>query len=110
MIFNQTELVTLVLPDQSEATTPPLDSSNHRHRVNLLIVIEVIRTTCLHFSISSPFAGAEKQQEIPSSSRKRKSKDEMSSGKETTGPSILIASLENEPSEKKNCYEIGGSS
>jgi hypothetical protein len=47
MIFNQTELVTLVLPDQSEAT--PLDSSNHRDRVNLLIVIEVIRTTRLHF-------------------------------------------------------------
>jgi hypothetical protein len=105
MIFNQTELVTLVLPHQSEAT--PLDSSNHRDRVNLLIVI---RTTCLHFFISSPFADAEKQQEAPSSSRKRKSKDEMSSGKETTGLSIFIASLENEPSKKKNCYEIGGSS
>nr|XP_051214326.1 uncharacterized protein LOC127332108 isoform X3 [Lolium perenne] len=56
---------------------------------------------------------AEKQQEqeAPSSSSKRKSKDdETSSGKETMGPSIPIASLENEPSEKKVCYENGPTS
>ncbi|XP_037473443.1 uncharacterized protein LOC119349474 [Triticum dicoccoides] len=51
--------------------------------------------------------GAEKQQEAPSSSRKRKSNDEMSSGKETTEPCIYIASLENESLEKKFCYETG---
>ncbi|KAM0905030.1 hypothetical protein ACQ4PT_017633 [Festuca glaucescens] len=43
---------------------------------------------------------AERQQEAPSSSRKRKSKDEVSSGKETVGPSISIACLENETSKK----------
>lgn len=41
-------------------------------------------------------SGAEKQQEAPSSSRKRKSNDEMSSG-----ICISVASLENESSEKK---------
>jgi hypothetical protein len=63
--------------------------------------------------IFSPFTDAEKQQEqeAPSSSSKRKSKDdETSSGKETMGPSIPIASLENEPSEKKVCYENGPTS
>ena len=59
------------------------------------------------FFISSPFTDVEKQPEAPSSSRKRKSKDEMSSGKETMGPSISIASLNNESSGKKCCYEIG---
>lgn len=49
--------------------------------------------------------GAEKQQEASFSSRKRKSNDAMSSGKETTEPCISIASLENESPEKKFCYE-----
>uniref|UniRef100_A0ACD5TYE3 Uncharacterized protein n=3 Tax=Avena sativa TaxID=4498 RepID=A0ACD5TYE3_AVESA len=47
----------------------------------------------------------EKQQEASSSSRKRKSKEEISCGKETTEPSIATASLKNESSEKKFCYE-----
>ncbi|CAM0958419.1 unnamed protein product [Alopecurus aequalis] len=50
---------------------------------------------------------AEKQNEGPSSSRKRKSKDDMSSGQETMRPSISIASLNNESSGKKCCYDMG---
>uniref|UniRef100_A0ACD5W7D9 Uncharacterized protein n=1 Tax=Avena sativa TaxID=4498 RepID=A0ACD5W7D9_AVESA len=50
---------------------------------------------------------AENQQEAPSSSRKHKRKDGVSSGKETMGSSISVASLEDEPSEKKFSYETG---